>query len=767
MIRFRTLGTVGLHGAEGTELGSVLAQPKRLALLAYLAIATPRGFHRRDTLLGLFWPDLDADHARSALNQALYYLRRKLGSEVVVSRGAQEVRVDRGRLWCDAVAFDEALAAEAPEEAVELYRGDLLRGFHLPDAPDWERWLEEERARLRALAAAAYWTLAEAAAGRLRVVEAGRWGRRAVALAPADEGLLRRLILLLDRVGDPSGAVRAYHEAVQRLARDYDLEPSPEIQRLIGSLGGRDGPDPEDAQPATPVVQPAPPATIVERPRRRASARRDALVGAGVVAVSVLLSTLVLSPRARNLSSAHPDQAAAGLDHRLAVLPLVDTSPDTSDAYLAPGLTQGLISRLSERGDLVIVARNSAMRFAGPTRDLARIGSELGAGTLLSGSFARDGRTIQLSLELVRTGTLERLWTKDYAVEVARLSAVESDIAEEVSRAMRLPSGANSEEAAPPGPAAYTEGLKGRYYLTRLDADAPAQARDHFQRALNLDPTYARAWAGLARSYAHLTGLMQLPASEAYPRIRAASEHALALNPDLAEAHAALGLVLAMYDWETEGAERELRRAIELDPGSSWPHLVYGKHLRNLGRLEEALREVRLAESLDPLFVAARVDEGVVLYMLRRYDDAMERFQQLLRAAPDQKHAYIFIAKVYAERGEFEKALAALRAMGPQPRRPDVQATRGYIYARMGQTAKAQAALARLDTLAREQVASPFHRAAVYVGLGQHDRALDLLEQAAKHPTWQLRLLKTEPLFDPLRTDPRFRAILRRVNLLD
>ena len=232
MIELRTLGAVNLVRADGGEIRAVLTQAKRLALLVYLAIATPRGFHRRDTLLGMFWPDLDQRHARASLRKAVHVVRRALGPGVLVPRGDEELAVAEGSLWCDAVAFEAAVAGRRFVDALKLYNGDLLPGFFITGAPEFERWLERERARLKDLAAQAAWTLAEAAAGEHRAGEAARWGRWAAALTPYDEGTLRDLVSLLYQVGDRAEALRAYDEFAERLARDLGVRPSAETRRL-------------------------------------------------------------------------------------------------------------------------------------------------------------------------------------------------------------------------------------------------------------------------------------------------------------------------------------------------------------------------------------------------------------------------------------------------------------------------------------------------------------------------------------------------------
>jgi predicted ATPase/DNA-binding SARP family transcriptional activator len=248
MIRFHTLGPLELRAADGRTHHSILAQPKRTAMLAYLAVAAPRGYQRRDTLLGLFWPESETERARHSLNQALYALRSALGAGVLVSRGNEEVGVAPEALWCDAAACDAALEAGELEQALELYRGDLLPGFFLSAAPEFGRWLESERLRVRARVVEAAWRLAEREAAAGNTAGAAHSARRAAALVPDDELTLRRLIGLLDRLGDRAGALSAYDAFVRRLAEEYGAEPAAETRRLIEAMHA-----------AVPVVSPSPP----------------------------------------------------------------------------------------------------------------------------------------------------------------------------------------------------------------------------------------------------------------------------------------------------------------------------------------------------------------------------------------------------------------------------------------------------------------------------------------------------------------------------
>lgn len=236
MIDLRTLGALELTSTDSTIVSSVLAQPRRAALLCYLALATPRGFHRRDTLFAVFWPEHDAEQARHALRQAVYFLRRALGPETIVSRGDEEVALVAGEVHCDVWDFEAALDEGRAADALALYEGELLAGFHVSEAPDFERWLAAERARLRAGAEEAAWTLAAACQHDGDTAGAVEAARRAVALAPTEEIALRRLVLLLEWAGDRVAAVRAYDAFTRRLREEYDLEPSAETQVLVARI---------------------------------------------------------------------------------------------------------------------------------------------------------------------------------------------------------------------------------------------------------------------------------------------------------------------------------------------------------------------------------------------------------------------------------------------------------------------------------------------------------------------------------------------------
>jgi len=283
MIELRMLGRVSLINPNAHDVQSLLGQPRRLALLAYLATPPP-GMHRRDNLLALFWPELDQAHARNALRQALHVLRRALGTSAVTSHGDEEVGLDFEQVWCDVAAFERAIADGQLRDAIELYRGDLLEGFFISDAPEFERWLETERDRLRSTAVGAARALVERATEEGDANSAAEWARRGLRLAPLDEGLIQRLIEALDRLGDRAGAVRAYDDFARRLGQELEVRPSAETQALLAAVRSRV----QAASPAAPPEAHSPPPPAAVSSKRRWG-RLAVSVGLSAAAALVLL----------------------------------------------------------------------------------------------------------------------------------------------------------------------------------------------------------------------------------------------------------------------------------------------------------------------------------------------------------------------------------------------------------------------------------------------------------------------------------------------
>jgi tetratricopeptide (TPR) repeat protein len=322
----------------------------------------------------------------------------------------------------------------------------------------------------------------------------------------------------------------------------------------------------------------------------------------------------------------------------------------------------------------------------------------------------------------------------------------------------------NSSESG----AAFGLYLKGRYFLNKRDRESMQQARDHFQQALDQDPVFARAWAGLADAFSLLGSYGLVPPEVAYPRARAAAEQALAIDEELAEAHASLANVLADHDWNWAAAGRHYRRALTLSPRYAAARLWYAGFLRDLGQFDAALAQVRAARELDPLSLPIQAAEGTTLYVARRYEDAVVACRRLLEIDPSFSYAHFLMALPMVQQGDDE---GAFRALAEAERRGSaiggVHSLRGFVHARRGRPAEARRMIEALEALATRPHEWAFQRAVIHGALREFDHALALLEGACDARSKDLRLLRIEPLFDSLRPEPRCQALLARVGLAD
>lgn len=497
MIEFRTLGTLGLS-VEGREAPTLLTQPRRLALLSYLAAATPRGLHRRDRLLTLFWPELDQEHARAALRQALHVIRASLGADALIARGDEEIGVNPERVSCDVVRFERSAAGNSASEALALYAGPFLDGFFIAEAPEFERWVEGERARLDAQARGCAHDLLSSleTAGDLRA--AGDAAQQAVHLWPMEEGLIRRSIILLDAVGDRAGAVKVYEEFKGRLAADYDVAPAAETQAVMEAVRAR------EVTGATPrLIRPTADSPILAVPSARRRRRLGWVAAAGVSAI-VLIGLGISRVAARRAL----DPA------RVAVASLENRTGDPS--WTALGLLAGdWIARELLRTGMADVA-DRGLDIVGTSPDSSKVlnaralALNTGSGITVEGGFYRRGDSLEFEARItdqMHGMVLRSVEPVEGAARDPR-SAI-AVLSERITAALATvinPKLADFGNLAsqPPTYAAYRELAAGAdAWFDRLDA---REAIPHFLQAARLDTTYTlplvwAAWAyrGLSR----------------------------------------------------------------------------------------------------------------------------------------------------------------------------------------------------------------------------------------------------------------------------
>ena len=757
MIELRALGTLVLRDQNGEDLQAVLTQPKRVALLAYLAIARPRGFHRRDTLLALLWPERDEQHARWALNQALRHLRSALGKEAVPSRGDGEVGLDLRAVSCDAVDFEAAIEAGNPERAMELYRGDLLAGFHVSGGGEFERWLAAERAWLRRRAARASAELARREEARGEALAAGGWARRACALAPDDEAEVRNLIQLLGRLGDRAGAVQVYDQFARRLRTEFDVAPAPETVAAIAAVRTMQATVPQ----ATPADGPVAVSALLaqpERPRRRR-------VGGGIVGLLVLGVLAVLGVAFRGAGAPElPARATA-----IAVLPFVNMSRDSADEYFSDGMAEEIMTALSKVEGLQVVARTSAFSFKGKRATVREIGRQLGVGTVVEGTVRREAGRLRVTAQLIDVDDGYHLWSETYDRDLRDVFAVQEDIAQAMVAALRVKlTGESASIVVRPTAdlTAYDLYLKGRHAVNQRTGGALVEAVKHFEQAIARDLGFAQAHAGLADAFVLLPGYNVARSSEAWPKGRAAAERALALDSTLAEAHTTLAYGRFLFDRDWRAAEQGFRRAIALNPGYATAHHWYGDFLGGQGDLEGYLREIRLAQVLDPLSRQIGTEVGRALWALRRNDEAVTQLQQVIRADPSVAEAHVTLGRVYIQQGRLTDAIGEFQK-GVELRGRDALdlAELAYAYAVAGRRGEAQRLVTELEGRSRREYVQPTAFGIVYMGLGDDARAFDWLDRAAAERDGWLAESIFYPTFNPLRSHPRYPALLQALGL--
>jgi tetratricopeptide (TPR) repeat protein len=419
-----------------------------------------------------------------------------------------------------------------------------------------------------------------------------------------------------------------------------------------------------------------------------------------------------------------------------------------------------------------VIARTSVMHYKNTQTPLGQIARELGVQYVLEGSVRRDSDKVRVSAQLIQVKDQTRLWARQYDRELSSLLTLQGEIAREIADEIQLTLGPHKQVSPIVQPAlspqafeAYDLYLRGLFFWNERTIPGFQQAIEYFQQAIAKDPHFARAYAGLADCYTLLGGYSMVPQAELMVKARAAALKALQIDDTLAEAHTALALIVQNYDWDWQTSEKEFRRAIELNPNYATAHHWYAEHLTWLGRFDEAFRESERARQLDPLSLIIAADNGAILYFSRQYDRAIEKFRTVREMESNFPRRSILIS-AYVENGLFADALAEMeKQQHTWSDGPWSWSALVYIYGRSGQQAKAKQAMAKLEEWNQRQEIDAGTFAAGYLALGNKDQAFVWLEKAYAQHSNLLATLRVEPGYDSVRTDPRFRDLLRRVGL--
>lgn len=878
MIRLSLLGSLDLRAGDGRQMLSILAQPKRVALLAYLA--ANRDFVRRDTLLGLFWPESDEEHARHALRQSLYTLRRSLGPSVLASRGDEELGIDCDRLECDVGLFEAAVRNGEAEAALELYKGDLLEGFFLSDAAEFEKWLDGRRTTLRHQAAEAAWRMAQRAEDAGERTEAAVWGRKAAGFSQDDEATVQRLVGMLDRLGDRAAALRAYEAFAWRLENELGLQPSPETQALISEIRAREAaalpssdagsraraetprtdaepPDSELSRPDESLLEGAPKvtaeferaaaevsgvsaevspqgetaqargtateadgppkptgtpaatgATEAEAPAHESKKGRFRLgvaVAALAAAAVIVDLTEIVQAVASWFSRDDPGSgaaespatfSAADLDpRRLAVLYFDDMSEGQDLDYLAAGLTDELIQRLSQVQGLEVISRNGVKPYRNADVTVDSIVRALQPGTIVEGSVMGDEDRIRVNVQLIDAATNAHIDSRTVeqpaATQLVLLDQVSREVEEflrerlgEEIRLREAREGTESPEAwslVSRAELLVDDGLKLEAARdTAGAAQAYARADLLLARAQEADPEWAlplvkRGWMAFRRAKVGKAG----PASyddELLAEAMVYANGALEKAPRLPAALELRGTVRFYNGWggetsdataEWAAAEGDLRAAVESDPTAARAWAELSRLLLQIGRTEEAgIAAERAIEAdafnemnLDLLFNVAytAVQRG-------EYVDAL-RLTALGRDQYPNEPTFpaielLVLASPAAPEPDVDDAWRLVMLL--EERLPDMasqwELLAAAALARTGLADSARAVISRASDPADATALN--YEANARLLLGDREEALRLLAGYLEMQPQRRGQVATDPWWESLRGDPEFETLL-------
>jgi len=449
----------------------------------------------------------------------------------------------------------------------------------------------------------------------------------------------------------------------------------------------------------------------------------------------------------------------------LAVIPFDNLTGDAEQDYFADGMTEALITDLGQIQALRVISRTSVMRYKGARKPLDQVARELHVDAIVEGSVSRSGGLAKVTARLVYGPTDSQLWSRSYQRELQNVLIMQGEVASAIVREinvtltpqekMRLASGRQVD------PAAQEAYLKGRYHWHKGSAEETRKAREYFEQAVRVDPQYAASYAALAAYYSVST---DLPAKEAIPKAKEYALKALELDDGLAQAHTALAGIKFYGDWDWPGAEKEFKRAIELNPNDAETHRIYSSYLLGLDRFDEAVLEVRRAQQLDPLSLFTSVNVGWTFYFVRQYDRAVEQCQQALELDANSDGAHACLGQSYRAKGMREQAISeSERAVALSGGAPSRVVGLAWAYAEFGKRVEANKLLEELRERARHGYVSPYYFAMIYAALGDQQHALVALDQGYAERDRYLTWLKVDDSFDPLRKEPRFQDLLHRI----
>jgi TolB-like protein/DNA-binding winged helix-turn-helix (wHTH) protein/Tfp pilus assembly protein PilF len=506
----------------------------------------------------------------------------------------------------------------------------------------------------------------------------------------------------------------------------------------------------------------------------RATGWRSLVIASAAVALVLIVASTLWIWRSRQTAVEQTSRTM------LAVLPFENFTGDPGQEYFSDGLTEEMISQLGDLNPshLGVIARTSVMHYKHSQESIPQIGKDLGVQYVIEGSVRRDSERVRITAQLIQVKDQSHLWAREYDRDLGHLLELQAEIAREVANEIefslsgRRPIEAARKAAAPaPGAksvansyGAYDLYLRGRYFWNKRTAEGFRQAAEYFQQAIDKDPNYGRAYAGLADTFTLMSTWYVGPQNELMPKARTAALRALELDESLPEAHASLALIKENYDYDWRGSEKEFRRAIQVDPQYATAHQWYAESLSWQGRFDEAFAESERARQLDPLSLIIASDYASILYNSRQYEKAVEQCRSALELDPSFDHAQGLMIPFYFQLGKYDAAVELINRRDGEES-PWMLAWRAAFYNRSGHPAEARRALAKLEQISRSRPDRTATLLIAYSGTGQKERMIELLQKAYSEHSNAVVQIKVDPMYDPIRSDPRFKDLLRRVGL--
>ena len=564
-----------------------------------------------------------------------------------------------------------------------------------------------------------------------------------------DRGLNKSMVKLRQVLGDDADSPR-FIETMPRRGYRFLLP--------VGTRGGQSAITQDNVAGGT-----VPP-SLAQRHWWEPSRRWHLLI---VVLLTALLIVLLKPIAGRLVYRMSQNESASVAIQSLGVLPLENLSGDPAQDYFAQGMTDELNTNLARIHSLRVVSRTSMTRFQNTHKSIPEIARELKVDALIEGSVVRSGDKVRITTQLIDARRDMHLWAQSYERKVDDILEVQDSIALDIATQVRATLSPLERDyfainRAPIRPNAYDDYLHGRSELSKQNVDAILKATEYFQRAIEDDPQYARAYGGMAEAYSLLANYQELLPADAFAKAKTAALKALSLDSNSPEAHSALAMVKHHFEWDWSGAEAEYKRAVELQPNFATAHHRYAWFLSDSGRHDQALEEIRLAQELDPNSIVVQTNLGRVLYRARRYDESIVALQKGVEMDSSRMFSHVFLGMAYEQKGRCAEALNEFRIVETIA---DGRAGTGgaHAFAICGQRREALRALKALTGPMKYPTRDWFYIAGVFAAVGDNDQAFDWLNKAFQNHDFYLTEMAAHPYMDPLRSDPRFKKLLREI----